>query len=64
MEQATNGTLTQAMWRKNHQWLGLTRKHVLLTVNDTIIASVHPPPSPLFCRNFRTSWVYRVHHRV
>ena len=34
------GRLTKSMWRKNHQWLGLTRKHARLTVADQEVAAV------------------------
>ena len=34
------GRLTKDMWRKNHQWIGLTRKHTRLTVADQEVASV------------------------
>lgn len=40
LEETTDGRLQKSMWRKNHQWLGLVRKHARLTVADEEIAAV------------------------
>lgn len=46
----TGGRLKQDMWRKNHQWLGVTRKHAHLIVDDTEIAEAHFNYSLNYCK--------------
>ena len=38
MKDATGGKLTEASWRKSHQWVGLTRKHAAATAADAVVA--------------------------